>query len=305
MGEADLRKLLQREARHAGAQRADHLYILKLVVHQPQKREREGHLEGVEIARKPLGVGGDTFGEQHRQHRGRRRALGAGEDGDVAVAQAGFLGHEPADAAGNPLGLAAGAADLLQRLVGFAARVGGLIEYVDLGDGRVVRPLKASVEAGEVVVDDFRIAAGHRAGKDGVDKADHRAGGAEVARQGQKAASLAAPVALVAGEEEARLGEAEAVDGLLDVADGEEVIPARNGGDERFLQIGHVLVFVDEHVVILPADAVSHLLAREGAQGAALEVGVGKAAAFLLAAGVGFADAPGGFRQHGGKRRRA
>ena len=58
-----------------------------------------------------------------------------------------------------------------------------------------------------------------------------------------------------------------------------------------------VLVLVDEHVVILPADAVSHLLAREGAQGAALEVGVGKAAALFLAAGVGFADAPGGFRQ--------
>ena len=110
--------------------------------------------------------------KQHGQHGRRRRTLGAGEDGDVAPAQAGFLGHELVDAAGDPHGLAAGAADLLQRLVRLLALLHGLVEDVDLGQGRAVRALQTHVEAGEVVVDDLGIAAGHRPRKDGVDKVD-------------------------------------------------------------------------------------------------------------------------------------
>ena len=90
-----------------------------------------------------------------------------------------------ADAPRDPHGLAPGAADLLQRLVRRLVS-GGLVEYVDLGKGRVLRTLQTGVQAGEVVVDDLGIAAGHRPRKDGVDKVYDRARGAEVARQGQK-----------------------------------------------------------------------------------------------------------------------
>ena len=169
---------------------------------------------------------------------------------------------------------------------------------MDLGQGRAVRALQTHVEAGEIIVDNLGIAAGHRPRKDGVDKVDDRARGAEVARQGQELSALAAPVALVAGKEEARFGEAEAVDGLLDVADREQAAAAGNAGDQRFLDVGYVLILIDEHVVVLRTDAGAHVLAGKGAQGAALKVRVGKAAALLLAAGVGFADAPGRVRQH-------
>ena len=195
------------------------------------------------------------------------------------------------DAPRNPHGLAPGAADLLQRLVRRLVS-GGLVEYVDLGKGRVLRIFQTGVQAGEVVVNDLGIAAGHRPREDGVDEVDHRARGTEVARQRQELSAIAAQVALIAVEKKARLGEAEAIDGLFDVADGEEVVAARNGGDERLLKVGNVLIFVDEDVVVLLADALSHLLAHQGAQCATLEIGVGKAAALLLAAGVLLSNAP-------------
>ena len=54
-------------------------------------------------------------------------------------------------------------------------------------------------------------------------------------------------------EEELRVGKTEAIDALLDVADGKEVVITRDEGENRFLHAVRVLILVNHDFLILLA----------------------------------------------------
>ncbi len=132
-----------------------------------------------------------------------------------------------------------------------------LAENVNFGlaVARGISPARPHYTAARIV--EAAAFRGHDLRKYGVHEIKHSVSRAEVARQSQRAS--AAPFeAVVLFREEKRLTAAEAVDGLLDVADEEHVLPASAG--YNFLLHGvDVLIFVDEHAGILRIDFAEHL----------------------------------------------
>lgn len=102
-------------------------------------------------------------------------------------------------------------------------------------------------------------------------------------------------VAQIVVEENTRVGEAEAVDALLDVADGEEVFSfTGNGGEDAVLHLVRVLIFVHHDLAVALRDRsrkVGGLSVRAEEQVNGLMLLVGEvrrvAAALLLLIGAG------------------
>ncbi len=126
------------------------------------------------------------------------------------------------------------------------------------GVGGYVLDGSAGVQFCEAVVDDFPRSLAHELSKDAVGRREDFWAAAKVLLQGDGLTLLGivAEAVQTIGEE-GRLGEAESVYALLDVADDEEIVrPIRVGlaadqADDRLLQRVDVLKFIDEHMVEL------------------------------------------------------
>ena len=130
---------------------------------------------------------------------------------------------------------------------------------------------------------------------------EHRTAGAEILpqedaprRTGRGCAKIRK--ARVFLEEDRGVGEAEAVDRLLDVADEKEVAAlARHGAENEVLHLRHVLIFIDHDLGIAPGELPRQLrrravVIREQLRGHVLEIGEVHKAAPPLLGGVGRAE---------------
>ena len=110
----------------------------------------------------------------------------------------------------------------------------------------------------------------HHLRKDVVDEIEHGGAAAEIAVEGERAPRLRQPREFFG--EEGGAAPAEAVDGLLHVADHEHV-PAGNEGEDLLLRGVHVLIFVHEYVGIPARDLFAHLRLAQKGEAVMFEVG--------------------------------
>ena len=260
----------------------DQLDVAAAVGDQPEHRQRERDFGRVEVARRAVGIGGQPLREQHRQHRREGRRLRPRQNREVAIAQRGVLAHHLTDAAGDEQPLPLGGAHLGDGFVDRLALLRGALEQVDLHRLAGVGGVEARVQPRERVVLDLGVAAGHGALEYGVDEFEHGRLRAEVARQRQQLPAVARAEAGILFDEQPRLGHAEPVDRLLDVADHEQIVRPRHARDDGLLDVGGVLIFIDEHIVELLAHSAGSLLIPKRDERAALEIGIRQPGALRL-----------------------
>ena len=108
---------------------------------------------------------------------------------------------------------------------------------------------------------------GHHLVEDAVDKVQHRVHAAEIGVELQRRPLSRLLIAPLAPEEDLRVGEAEAVDALLDVPHHEDVVAAHPADDE-ILHGVDVLIFVHEH----PLEAAREFSGTHQLRGVELQV---------------------------------
>ena len=290
VGRADGRELVCREAEAGRAQRGDELDVPVRVVDQRQQVDDRGDLERGEKLPAPGGGHGDAAAQQRAAEDSAHVRHLAQQDRDIAVSDRPFAvggGHaQPCadhllDTARDGLGLA------LEPI----GRLGVLpvlcpVEEQQLGKGPLALVVfRAEDQRGVFVIVHVAQTARHARGEHGVHRSDDLAARAEVLPQ-RDAPRLAlgglGPVAegAVFFVEDLGVGQAEAVDRLLDVPDHKEVIPrARQGAEDRVLHTADVLIFVHHDLGEVRGDLPRQrgglvVLIREQAGGEVLEVGV-------------------------------
>ena len=284
-GEADIRQLLVRDAAHVAFQRGGERNILRAVVEILQYGEHRLYL-GI-VAYVDLGGGGDgdAAADELAHDAPRLFRLSAGEHDDVAEAHFSLPARR---------GVGAAAADFGEHDVRNQRALGVLLVLLQTeprGD-RIYAPLGAlrlllfghELEAhlaprlrraarlhhrGGSVIDRADLLR-HRRGKEGVDGIEDVFTAAEIAVQGERPPILCQPRVLFG--EEARAAPAEAVDGLLRVADHEHVF-ARDEGQNALLRGVNVLIFVDKDVRIAAAHLLAHGRDVQKFQALVLQVG--------------------------------
>ena len=298
-------QIVRRQAEQRRAQRRDQWHVLVRIVHHRQQRAEHRHLLGrVEPAARLR-----RYGDALRLERGAVHgadAVGAAQQDDHVAVVRGALG------AVFPHGCAAvdQRADAprdvvrLQRGLFRRGRVVVRVRQFEHGELRlfaVVRVGCSGAQAGRVVIVQLAERAGHDIGKDVVGAFQHRAAGAEILpqedaprRTGQGCAKICKARVFV--EEDRGVGEAEAIDRLLDVADEKEVIAvARHGAENEILHLRHVLIFIDHDLSVAPGELARQLrrravVVREQLRGHVLEVGEVHKAAPPFFGGVGRAE---------------
>ena len=141
----------------------------------------------------------------------------------------------------------------------------------------------AGIQPCQLIINDFALAAVHGAFKHPVHKIQYAGTGAEIAGEGQQCAAPARAVCLIFFEEKPGLSLAEAVDGLLYIAHHEQVIAAHDAGNDGFLHVGGILIFIHEYVIVAFPEGTGGILIPEGQKGAPLQVGIGQRGEFGLA----------------------
>ena len=298
-------QIVRRQAEQRRAQRRDQWHVLVRIVHHRQQRAEHRHLLGrVEPAARLR-----RYGDALRLERGAVHgadAVGAAQQDDHVAVVRGALG------AVFPHGCAAvdQRADAprdvvrLQRGLFRRGRVVVRVRQFEHGELRlfaVVRVGCSGAQAGRVVIVQLAERAGHDIGKDVVGAFQHRAAGAEILPQEDAPRRTGCGLAEIRKarifvEEDRGVGETEAVDRLLDVADEKEVIAlARHGAEDEILHLRHVLIFIDHNLGIPPRELVRKLrrcavLIREQLRRHVLKVGEVHKTAPPLFGGVGRAE---------------
>ena len=298
-------QIVRRQAEQRRAQRRDERHILVRIVHHRQQRAQHRHLLGhVEPAAR-LRRHGDAMRLERGAVHGADAVGIAQQDDRVAIVRGALSAvfphgrtavDERADAPRDVV--------CLQRGLFRRGRVVVRVRQLEHGKLRlfaVVRVACSGTQAGRVVIVQLAERAGHDVGKDVVGPFQHRAAGAEIfpqedapRRTGRGCAKIRK--ARVFLEEDRGVGEAEAVDRLLDVADEKEVAAlARHGAENEVLHLRHVLIFIDHDLGIAPRELARQLrrravVVREQLRGHVLEIGEVHKAAPPLFGGVGRAE---------------
>ena len=298
-------QIVRRQAEQRRAQRRDERHILVRIVHHRQQRAQHRHLLGrVEPAAR-LRRHGDAMRLERGAVHGADAVGIAQQDDRVAIVRGALSAvfphgraavDERVDAPRNVVRLQRG----LFRRGRVVVRVRQL-EHGKLRLFAVVRVACSGTQAGRVVIVQLAKGAGHDVGKDVVGPFQHRAAGAEIfpqedapRRTGRGRAEVGK--ARVFLEEDRGVGEAEAVDRLLDVADEKEIIAAaRHGAENEVLHLRHVLIFIDHDLGVAPGELPRQLrrravVIREQLRGHVLEIGEVHEAAPPLLGGVGRAE---------------
>ena len=195
-----------------------------------------------------LAVDGHALAAEHQLHLVGHVFADGQQDGDIAVIGLARL-YCALDILRNPLRLGH---DLILRAA--------LVAVEDMQFSlRVVLGRRAGVELRVGVVVDFRHAAVHDMLKDAVDGVQHGAAGTEIAIENDFAALgvLVRAEGIQLGQKQPRLGQPEAVDGLLDIAHVEGVLLAALAGsaletvEDGLLQFAHVLILIHKDGVKL------------------------------------------------------
>ena len=234
--QADLRQLLRVKIAHA-VQRAQQVHVLQRVVHRPEVVHHLQNLGGlVEIAAAAR-VDGDAVPGKHLHVLRQHRQHGPSQHHDVAKARGAFgavgvvdgRAHQAAHQPRHRLDLAA---DGLAVLLVAAALA---VDELEDGGRAVGGVLPAGMQRGVLVVVHAGGLLRHAARKDAVDGREHVPCRAEVAVERDELPARARLVAPLLGQEQRRVALAEAVDGLLDVADVEHVVPPADARQNRLL----------------------------------------------------------------------
>ena len=298
-------QIVRRQTEERRAQRRDQRHVLVRIVHHCQQRAQHRHLLGREEPAARFRRHGDAVRFERGAVHGADAVGAAQQDDHVAIVR-GALGavfphgraavDERADAPRNVVRLQRG----LFRRGRVVVRVRQL-EHGELRPLAVVRVACSGAQAGRVVIVQLAEGAGHDVGKDVVGAGQHRAAGAEILpqedaprRTGRGLAEIRKARVFV--EEDRGVGEAEAVDRLLDVADEKEVAAlARHRAEDEVLHLRHVLIFIDHDLGVAPRELTRQLrrravIVREQLRGHVLEVGEVHEAAPPLFGGVGRAE---------------
>ena len=318
-----------RQVRQRAAEHRRERHVLPLVVQHAQQRKQIAHLRRVEVPAAAVAVDRDGGRLEHLGvfvglvlHRAeedydisepsRPRAHDAVRPGlHHARRLPAFHPHQLPDAPGDEQGLALGAVQV-GLVVSAAVRVGGL----DVGVGRIGelvreqvqldrragkaanavgggRELLARLEAVGLVVAQVHGVRRHQALEHTVHRFEQRPAAAEVGLEvdGFAEAERLRSELLLPVEKARRLGQAEAVDALFDVADAKQVgldadLPAHalaaQQAQDRVLHLVDVLVLVHQHVPEPPVvgprrrgrgEGGRVIRVAQGPQGEALQVG--------------------------------
>ena len=253
------------KAEHGRVHHAQQVKVAQAVVYHAHQLQQLPDLKRIEVAAGGIGIGGYALAQQHLQRLGRQRLHRAGEHHYVARLHRAQLArlavqHGRADKLLYQLRgharLALLAGELLQLVLflgvlplpGFGLLVA---QYVQFNRRVVLQRGQARPQRGAVVVVYLILLAVHHAREHAVYEVQHIGARAEVAVEvyAQRVRALAARKAVVLGHEYGRVGLAEAVDALLDVAHHEARAGRRDQVQYALLHQRYVLIFVDEHIV--------------------------------------------------------
>ena len=251
--EADGGELVGCKSEQGRAQHAHQLHVLARVVYQGEQREHHLHLSGFKKAAGAPGLNGDAHAGQLTPPHGAGHVCRAEQHGDVAIIHGPLpAGRGEHCAALHQLAHAFCRVPRLQRrpvrALGVLFRTGGG-QHGEFGLRHRAFIRQGRRQTCAFVVVQLAEAAAHQAGEHAVDSGDHLRPGAEALAQ-EDAPRLTrrggrVGKALVFLQEYRGIGQAEAVDALLDVTDHEELAPAAGDGvDYLLLYARDVLVFV-------------------------------------------------------------
>ena len=241
----NLKQLVRREAVNRAAHRGGDGDVVGGVVHRLQQRKRQLDLGARQKLVRALGADGDAAVLERVLVRLGEAAHGAEQHRDVGIADAlavlqPFLGDQPANFGSDVGRLRRDAVGLLLLLVQHAER--------RLHGQAVVRPgLGENQRLGRIVAAGVFRRVDRR--EHGVDELGDAAVAAEIFAQEHRLPLHSAVVGAAVGLENLRLGVAEAVDALLDVADHKAVVRLGNRRKNQILQAVYVLIFVDADFV--------------------------------------------------------
>ena len=271
VGGTDERQLVRREAEAGRAQRRDQRDVLVGVVQHGKQVHERGDLIGAEIVL-PLHRRDRDAPIQQRQPEGAAHTVGvAQQDGNIAVARvARHAVHGHGGVGGDQL------LDLPGHKGGLAGKPPGGRALVRGAGGRLhqqqlrLRALSGIVRRGKaqrggIVIRHVSQRPGHAGAKHRVGGIDDLPAGAEVLpQQDAPGLALGGPVIVqvvpVFFVENLRVRQAEAVDGLLDVAHHEQVLPAPGqGAEDRVLHAADVLELVHHDLGIARRQAQGQL----------------------------------------------
>ena len=298
-------QIVRRQAEQRRAQRRNERHVLVRIVHHRQQRAQHRHLLGrVEPAARLR-----RHGDAVRLERGAVHgadAVGAAQQDDHVTVVRGALSavfphgrtavDERADA---PRGVVRLQRGLFRR--GCVVVCARQLEHGEFRQHIVAGVACSGAQPRRIVIVQLAERARHDVGKDVVGRFQYRAAGAEILpqedaprRTGRGYAEICKARVFV--EEDRWIGETEAVDRLLDVADEKEVAAAaRHGTEDEILHLRHVLIFVDHDLRVAPRELVCKLgrravLVREQLRRHVLEVGEVHETAPPLFGGIGRAE---------------
>ena len=259
VGGADGAELVRGEGEGRRAQHRDQRDVLVGVVHDREHTDSGGDLGGREVAAALRLADGDP-GLQKRAAVDPADGVGrAQQDGDIAVLDGPHArpgrdgragGHKLADAPRDEGGLAGG-------LVGGVLLRQTQQQERGLRDGALII-VRAPDQRGVGVVVHIAERARHAQGEDRVGRVQDLAAGAEVLAQQDAARKrgIGLGKGAVFFVEDAGVGQTEAVDRLLDVADEKEPAPVvGHGAEDRVLHGADVLILVDHDLVVALREA--------------------------------------------------
>ena len=304
---AQLGETVRCEAEERRTQHGDERHVLPRVVQYFEQREGHGDLHRLVKASVALGGAVQPAALQRAAIVGKPCAGRAHEDDDVLLPHRARLvrfivlhreaaGDEPLYVVRDEARLGPGRAELFR-----VALLRGHLHKMELRAAVGVLGIARPDVQGLVLA---VVQLAHFPGKDvaehEVRRVQHRVARAEVLGK-QQLCALAlrrvggVRIAQIVVKEDARVGEAEAVDALLDVADGEKVFSfTGNGGEDAVLHLVRVLIFVHHDLAVALRDRsrkVGGLSVRAEEQVDGLMLLVGEvrrvAAALLLLIGAG------------------